>query len=121
MFKKPGKKKKLAKIMNRKARLHDITPPEEKYCRHCHETTGTERYAHYEGFRKHEFGKGVGVKCDDRMTAWLCQKCTDYMDKKPTKPIQLRLDEEDKENIFQCRILEHSEEWLYLICKTWLL
>jgi hypothetical protein len=109
MFEKPGPKKKSTKIMNRKSRLHDIKKPSDLSCKRCDIETGTERFSHYEGFRKHQFGKGTGVKCDDSMTAFLCQKCTDIMDKQPDRTI---LGYPEK---------SHSEEWLYLICKTHLL
>ncbi len=118
MIKKPGPKKKPSKITNRKVRLHKIKVPEYKHCRRCEIETGKERFAHYEGFRKHEFGKGTGVKCNDNMTAWLCQKCTDIMDHKPGK-YQFITNVQNIDN--ERAILKHSEEWLYLICKTHLL
>lgn len=114
---KPGKKEKSTKIRNSK-RLHDIKQPDQKHCRRCDWTTQTERFAHYEGFRRSEFGKGGAVKCNDNMTAWLCQKCTDIMDHRPSKyEFPNYLSNIDNERV----ILKHSEEWLYLICKTHLL
>ena len=104
-FPKAGKKVKPTKIWNKKVRVHDIDKPKERHCRRCERTTGSERFAHYEGFRKSSLGKGTGVKCDDNFTAWLCQTCTDTMDFKP------------KEG----GLYIHSEEWLWLICKTHLL
>jgi hypothetical protein len=104
-FPKAGPKVKTSKIKNRPTRLHDIPVPKEKYCRRCGKTTETERFAHYEGFRKSIIGKGLGVKCNDNFTAWICQECTDIMDVKPDTLL----------------MFEHSEEWLWLICKTHLI
>lgn len=113
---KPGKAKKSAKIKNR-PRIHDIKKPDSKACVRCNILKGTERLAHYEGFRKHSLGKGTGIKCHDNFTAWLCQECTDIMDKKPVK---VKLSKENTVEYWQSLWDEyrHSEEWLFLICKT---
>ncbi len=123
-FPKVGPKKKTAKIMNRKARVHDIDQPKEKHCRRCGRKTDAERFAHYEGFRRSEFGKGTGQKCNDLMTAWLCQKCTDIMDHKPIDVTQFESNKRESAQVYRHNELlkiQHSEEWLYLICKTWLI
>lgn len=121
---KPGNKKVATKIKNKsKVRLHDIKKPEKKHCRRCNIETGTERFAHYEGYRKPEFGKGIGIKCNDNMTAWLCQRCTDTMDKKPNMDHakNFNMTDERKSEILNLLVYIHSEEWLYLIVKTWLM
>jgi len=120
MLKKPGPKKKTSKIKNKSVRFHDIKKPDDLKCRRCGIETGTERFAHYEGFRKHEFGKGTGLKCNDNMTAWLCDKCTIFMDAKPDKFI-LGDYVDPTDDYFYNECVCHSEEWLYLICKTHLL
>lgn len=121
---KPGDKVKSSRIWNKKQRLHNIEKPEKLHCRRCNIETGTERFAHYEGFRKHEFGKGIGKKLDDNLSAFLCQKCTDIMDE---KPVDITRYYSNQKNSQQSQIhkefleYKHSEEWMYLILKTHLL
>jgi len=35
---------------------------------------------HYTGRRQFRYGKGLGQKCDDMATAWLCGDCHRYFD-----------------------------------------
>lgn len=108
-FEKPGPKPK----KNPKAKqfkTHSIEKPDDLQCRRCGKTTETECFRHYEGIRKSEFGKGTSQKGNDRITAWMCSKCDSIMsDNAP-----------GKESPNYVRI-SHSEEWLYLIAKTWLI
>jgi hypothetical protein len=108
-FKKPGKKEKKAKILNRKVRQHDIPVPEEKHCRLCGIETGTEALRHYEGVFKHLWGKGVGLKVNDNLVSWLCYEC----DKRLSTPLPKDVPDLEK---------YHREvNWLKTIIETKLL
>jgi hypothetical protein len=125
-YPKPGPKQKSSKIHNKsKTRIHDIEKPSDKKCRRCEVETGTEAYRHLESFRKYMFGKGMAKKCDDHLTAWLCSKCTEIMDRKPDKfmyadPMARGIDQELELLKGDYEVMKHSEEWLFLVCKTWL-
>lgn len=106
-FPKPGKKEK-KKLQTKRLLKHNIEKPENRKCVRCGLTTGSECYRHLETFRKHEAGKGVGVKCDDKCTSWLCNQCDWSMSKKPDKNVPLA-------------VYVHAEEWNWLIIKTHLL
>jgi len=51
------------------------------YCMNCgRPSDGTIVAAHYTGFRQHSLGKGLGQKCTDTATAFLCHACHKEMD-----------------------------------------
>ena len=103
---KPGLKEKKKIQKTKRLNIHNFDKPEKLHCRRCN-GVGT-AFRHLETFRKHNFGKGTGLKCDDRMTAWLCGLCDIEMSiKRPRKNDQLLY-------------WQHAEEWLYLIIKTWM-
>ena len=114
-FEKPGPSVK-DKPKAKRILIHSIEKPKELHCRRCNMTTGTECFRHYEGSRRSEFGKGTGLKCNNRMTAWLCVECDIVMSKK-----QARYGAFPLGTATELRIKIRDEEWLYLIVKTWLL
>jgi len=103
---KPGEKAKKEKKIKR-VKKHNIEKPEKLHCRRCDRVTGQEAYRHLETFRKHELGKGVGTKCNDKATAYLCQECDNIMSNR-------RPDKNDEVTYWI-----HAEEWLFLVLKTW--
>ena len=76
-FPKPGAKSKTTKIKNRSPRLHNLTPPKNKYCRHCGVEKGTECFRHTESriIKFLDSGGIMGGKINDNLTAWLCLEC----------------------------------------------
>lgn len=89
-----------------------MKPPVDKHCRRCGRTTKTECYRHCENrIIKFELGGGgiMGGKIDDRLTAWICQKC----DSELSAPLPKDCSEEF--------LLFHAVEWFKAIFKTWLL
>jgi len=51
------------------------------YCMNCGKPNdGTIVAAHYTGYRQHELGKGMGCKCTDTATAFVCHDCHVIMD-----------------------------------------
>lgn len=75
----------------------------DRACVRCGMMDGTVVAAHYNGIRQHALGKGMGHKPHDFMAAHLCHSCHAEMD-------QYR-DNASPE--------AHSEEFMYLIAKTW--
>lgn len=73
-YKKPGRPKK---------HKPKLKPPNNKYCRNCNKTTGTERWCHAESrIIKFEHGGGImGGKIPDDQTAWLCFNCDNILSK----------------------------------------
>lgn len=104
---KPGEKKK-KKPKAKRILIHIIEKPEKLHCRRCNQTTGGEAFRHLETFRKHEFGKGTGQKCNDKLTAWLCTLC------------DIEMSNNRPHSAEHVRVWQHAEEWLYLVIKTWL-
>jgi len=111
---KPGAKPKTAKIKNSTKRVHDLTPPKEKHCRHCDTETGTEAMRHSESRVIKFLDKGgiMGAKINDNLTAWLCFAC----DQKLSAPVM----EEDPELIDRA-LRDHALAWSLAIIRTHLL
>jgi len=88
-------------------------------CPHCmmcgNPNDGTIVAAHYQGFRQHELGKGMGMKPTDSATAYLCHQCHDAVDG--------RSNEKTIDVISSVNPIVPSEEFLFAIVKThdWLL
>jgi len=99
--------KKKVKKSAKRIYTHDIEKPEKLHCRKCGAYSDTCCYRHLETYLKHEFGKGTGIKCNDKLSAYLCYKCDLILSTKP-----------DKNN--ELEVLKHSEQWLKLIIKTWI-
>lgn len=59
---------------------------------------------HLQGMRAHSFGKAMGKKSHDFMVAFLCRQCHIEMDN----------------HIAESSKMVHSEEFLFLIAKTWM-
>jgi hypothetical protein len=94
-FAKPGKNR--GKTENRSP-----GPKSAKWarCVRCGAQDGTVVPAHYSGFRKFRYGRGLAMKVDDRLVANLCRTCHETMD-------TVRTDD-----------VAHSEEFLHLIALT---
>ncbi len=92
--------------MNKRGRMHKLDKPTDTECVQCGNNDETTCYRHYEGYRKHEYGKGTGCKVDDLYTAWLCTKCDEELSG------FLKKESSRLETIW------HSEQWLHLILKT---
>ena len=78
-------------------------------CICCGALDGSVIAAHYTGMRQHALGKGTGIKCGDIFTAHLCQKCHDIYDSLEASTFDDRF----------MRKVDQSEQFFYLICKTW--
>ena len=49
-------------------------------CVRCHKNDGTTVRAHYTGVRQHQYGKGLGQKGHDFISADLCGSCHAHFD-----------------------------------------
>jgi hypothetical protein len=108
-YTKPGKKKKRSKILNRKARIHDIEKPKETHCRFCGEPDdGTCYFHHCEvTYLKIKYGSGTACKVNDNLTVWGHHKCGTDMSIKPVS--------DDFE------IMAWINKWYLGIIETWLI
>ncbi len=55
-------------------------------CIRCQDDTGKVRACHYNGPRQHVYGKGRGIKCNDRASADFCDKCDAVFTEGTTDP-----------------------------------
>lgn len=79
-------------------------------CIRCGADDGTVCLRHYEGFRKKEFGKGMGIKGHDFAAADLCMRCDQELSVMPSRDQPFSVQHKAR--------LEHSEEWFYLCMLT---
>ena len=75
-------------------------------CVRCGSADGTVVAAHYTGLRQHAYGKGRGIKCDDTVSAELCQACHQWFD----APAQ-RKSIEASEEFLHCVVLTNRHRY----------
>lgn len=122
-FPKPGKKKKSAKIMNKKIRIHDIEKPKETHCRFCGLPDDGSCYFHHceIPYLKIKYGSGTSRKINDNLTVWAHHTCGSEMSIHPimdsSKVVSFFSHHKKVDSRY---ILEWELKWLYGIIETWL-